>query len=858
VKLSRFDAGTRVARSLRWRAALGLVAVVVGAAVPGYASADAAVPAVGLEQAGAATAEPETAVLDGRVLEALSGRPLAGARVRVAEREAVTDAEGRFRLELAPGPARLEATAEDHMPVERTLVLEPGPRRVELYMLDPRVVSETVEVSARAEGGAEEPARLPVTPREVLRVAGGADNVFRVLQTLPGVAATEEFGSRLSVRGGSPDQNLTVMDGIEIHNPYRLFGLTSAFNPETVASFELTAGAFDARYGDRLSSLLLVENRDGDASRRLGGSTALSITDANVVLEGGLPGRAPGSFLVTGRRTYYDLVAERFVNDDLPSFADLQGRFVLEPRAGQRVTLIGLRSREATDASFTGDPGESGDFVGDVKNDVVSLGFASNLGSRGSSRSVVAWYRNTELLDVAARFQSETRRSNVPDSDYAFVNVAFDREVVVEDLSARQELAFQAGPRHLIETGFELHRLQTGVRQVIVGDRNPTAANGSSVQGGAGLPDFIDSSRDATRAGAWLQDRLQMMGRRLEIVPGLRLDWSGVNGRVTLSPRFGAALGLGAATRLRLGVGRHTQSPGYEKLLQSDYFLDLTDVSRLDLVAEDSLHFVLGLERQLGAGVSARLEGYYKTFDDLIAGRLETDAERASRLARYDFPPELRGEIPTAAIITSFPTNDGKGSAYGFDVYLAKQATGADTRLTGWASYTYGVAWRDNYGRRYPFEYDRRHAFSLAGSWRLSRRWELAATARVASGFPRTPALGVVVSAVADPLDPQRLVPERDAAGNLIYTIDNGDVSNLNTARLPLFARLDLRGTFRPGGPSGRWELYLDVINVLNRDNAGQIQAELEPDPASDRPRIVERRNQRIPLLPSFGVRFRF
>ena len=96
-----------------------------------------------------------------------------------------------------------------------------------------------------------------------MAVAGAADNVFRALQTLPGIAATTEFDSRISVRGGAPDENLTVMDGVEIHNPYRLFGLTSAFNPETVRGFELYAGAFSAKYGDRLSSLLVVENRPG-------------------------------------------------------------------------------------------------------------------------------------------------------------------------------------------------------------------------------------------------------------------------------------------------------------------------------------------------------------------------------------------------------------------------------------------------------------------------------------------------------------------------------------------------------------------------------------------------------------------
>ena len=97
-------------------------------------------------------------------------------------------------------------------------------------------------------GGAPPPAAAPavvtVAPSEVLRTPGALDNVFRTLQTLPGVSATEEFGSRLAVRGGAPDQNLTLMDGVEIHDPYRLFGLTSAFNPETISRFELATGGF--------------------------------------------------------------------------------------------------------------------------------------------------------------------------------------------------------------------------------------------------------------------------------------------------------------------------------------------------------------------------------------------------------------------------------------------------------------------------------------------------------------------------------------------------------------------------------------------------------------------------------------
>jgi hypothetical protein len=101
-------------------------------------------------------------------------------------------------------------------------------------------------------------------------------------------------------------------------------------------------------------------------------------------------------------------------------------------------------------------------------------------------------------------------------------------------------------------------------------------------------------------------------------------------------------------------------------------------------------------------------------------------------------------------------------------------------------------------------------------------------------------------------------VPMHDSQGLLVYEADFGDVANLNAARLPLFARVDFRATFHPSGRAGRWQIYLDVINVLNRDNAGQIDTRLEYDPASDRPQIVEDRTAALSILPSLGIRFRF
>jgi hypothetical protein len=322
--------------------------------------------------------------------------------------------------------------------------------------------------------------------------------------------------------------------------------------------------------------------------------------------------------------------------------------------------------------------------------------------------------------------------------------------------------------------------------------------------------------------------------------------------------RAGQADALDARTRLRAAGGLYTQSPGYEKLIQSDYFLDLTDTgARLDLRHARSWQALVGFERDLRGGVSMRVEGYFKNFERLAIGRLETPGEVAARLAAFDFPPEYGDSLPREPRITSFPVSEGSGRAYGADLFVVRREA-TERRLAGWLAYTWGRAERTAYGRTFPFEYDRRHALGAVVLWRARPRLDVALTGRFASGFPRTPVVGLRVAERADPRDADRRVPWLDAAGRPVYTIDLGGVANLNSARLPAFARVDLRATWFPGGRAGRWTLYLDVINVLNRDNAGALDPRLEYDPTSDRPRLVEEPTAALPILPSLGVRFRF
>ncbi len=798
----------------------------------------------------------------GVVIDAYSKAPIPGATIACGDARTTSGPNGAFQLTLPRGTSKLTIEASGFLGDEIEITVGDEPVSIEVLLLNRTQFKESVMVTAGNVPVATTPSVIEVSPLEVRSVAGAAENVFKVLQTLPGVNATQDFGSRLSVRGGGPDQNLTVMDGVEIHDPYRLFGLTSAFNPETVERFELTSGGFSAKYGDRLSSILLIENRAGTESKGFAGSSSLSLTDANVILEGKLPGGARGSWLVTGRRTYYDLVANRIVHTQLPAFGDLQAKVSWEIRPGQRLTLFGLRSRESTDAQLTDKAkGNSFGLNDGSRNDMVSLSFSSTLGERAWSKTTASWYNYRDALGAVGSFQQDSTRSNAPGDDaFGRANLAFTRDLGVRDIALRQELGVRAGKAHQIEVGLEAHGLRTKWGYTITGDRNLDQANGSSVQGGAGLPSLLDSGGGQYRAGAWILDRIEL-GPAVRLEPGLRLDLVGLTRETIVSPRFAATVDLGAGIRFRGAAGLYTQSPGYEKMLQSDYFVDLSSARALGLRSERSVHVLGSLERPLGRGLLLRVEGYYKAFSRLIVGRLETPAETAARVALYDFPAELAASVPAQPQITSVPANGGTGRAYGFDVYVSHEATSAADRLSGWVSYTWGRADRNAYGRQAAFDYDRRHAVSLVGTWWVSRLIDLAGTVRAASGFPYSPIVGLRVAGSPVPGpggEVSGYVPRRDANGLYVWTIDPGGVDNLNTGRLPWFARVDARVTFKPSWGHGRWQIYVEVINLLNRKNVSRYNPVLEYDPASDRPRLTYSSPESLPRLPTLGVRFRF
>ncbi|MEW5984060.1 MAG: TonB-dependent receptor [Acidobacteriota bacterium] len=757
------------------------------------------------------------------------------------------------RFDLASAPAEgADGTTEPLPPID--IIATRG--------LDHR---ETVDVITSADRVFEGPSAVSMPPAELMKGAGNGGNLLAPLHTLPGVKNGREFDSRLVVRGGAPDQNLVLIDGVEVLSPYHAFGLASTFLPEAVELVELSAGGFDARYGDRLSSVLSVRSRSGGDTRRLQGAGGAGLFDADLMLAGPLPGVSNASWMAAGRYTYVDLVAASVFDFGIPRFGDLHARISWEPQPGQRLSWLGLVGREASDYHETDDPGEDWTLHTRLPTALTAIGMEGTWRSRAMWRAVASVSDVRDTMAMSGLVSSDARgTADGSDPVARLAGVSFGRGAAVRDWALRHEWSIDSSSRQSWDIGGEAHWLQTRSHWEVAGDRNPGLANRSVPwpygMPGTSLPALLDSEIDYGRTAAWIQHRGALTGRAT-LQAGLRFDRSDLARQATLSPRAALTLRLGNTTRLLASAGAYAQSPGYEKLLLSDYFLDLGATAGLR--SERAFQTELGVEGEIAPGVQARVEIFRKSYTDLVVGRLETEDERRARLAHYDFGT-LADSVPASAQITSVPSNGASGVAYGIDAQITRTPAVRDPRVTGWISYSYAVARRHAYGYTVPFDYDRRHAISAVAQFRLHPAVTLSGTVRFASAAPWTEPVGVQVAAREDRADADgdgdtaELIPARDTEGRLIYTHDLGGLPQINSARLPFYARVDARVTYQPNASRRRWSLYVDLINLLNRENPGLVSCRVGGASNGSVPTFVRQPDFSIPLLPSFGVRFRF
>ncbi|MCX6164490.1 MAG: TonB-dependent receptor plug domain-containing protein, partial [Ignavibacteriae bacterium] len=321
---------------------------------------------------------------------------------------AKTILSGVHTYSLRPGKYSLIVSLEGYIPYEENeIVLQKNEKKEINAVLSDRIyTTDQIDVEGVFKQSQNDlrTSLFNVTPKNIKILPGAFEDVMRSLKSLPGISSPNDFTSQLVIRGSGPDQNLIIMDEVEIFNPYRLYGLVSMFNPETLSDINLITGGFPAKYGDRLSAVLDVLNREGTRDRTLSVMTNINIASANLIVQGKNPLNIPGSWIVSSRRTYYDLILGPFarksklITDDssFPSFEDLQMKFAFGPFNKHKFIVNGIFSRDGV-AIIPGSERSNPDSVNvndETINNVVSLSWHFIPNPNFISKTTISWYKN--------------------------------------------------------------------------------------------------------------------------------------------------------------------------------------------------------------------------------------------------------------------------------------------------------------------------------------------------------------------------------------------------------------------------------------------------------------------------------
>jgi len=792
------------------------------------------------------------------------------------EYKVFTDIYGRFSVSLKAGLYEIIANKDGYSKYYRTSLnaVKGDISNLEIILIEKIYTIESIDVEGVFRQSQDDlrTSVFNITPSSIKLMPGSFEDILRSIKSLPGIGSPNDFTSQLIIRGSGPDQNLIIMDDVEIFNPYRLYGIVSMFNPETLSDITLITGGFPSKYGDRLSAVLDVMNREGTTEKNFSLISNINIANANIIVQGKNPLKIPGSWLVSTRRTYYDLILGPFakksglITDDssFPSFSDLQFKLALGPFKNHKFFLNGIFSKDGVDI-IPGKDRKNPDSVNvnDVTyNDVLSLSWHFFPNQNFISKTTLSWYRNNgdnefdgDILDplIDKENLSPEQREYLK-SIGALFNFKFDSKYFFRKYSLvnRSSLIFY---KTKIEFGGGFDLIRTDLKYNLNLDDNFKAYIRSFPNAGALLEDFDIEGNNNYRFNIYLQSRFSA-GEKFYYQPSLRMDYYSYLDKIYLSPRINFGYALDPLTTIRLSTGLYFQSPGYEKLVDGQTFFDLTGNGK-NLKSERAIHFVLGIDRWLNSEWLLKLEGYYKKFDNLIVQQKTTGYRYQFSLAdpnnsdpQYIKNPDnwIRSftKLPFDSL-TTVPVNDGKGYSYGFEISLEKKYITSSTKIYGWINYSLSYAKRERDGLIIPFRFDQRHIVNIVMNYRLLNWLEVGIRWNYASNFPITPPVGLKPRSINDNLVINPLT------NDVVFSLDYGEESNRYSDVRPAYHRLDARVSAFTNFWGADWVFYIDVLNVYNRKNVLGYDYYLTGD-------LQIRRNTvgMIPVLPTIGINARF
>ncbi|HUE95857.1 MAG TPA: TonB-dependent receptor [Longimicrobiaceae bacterium] len=737
-----------------------------------------------------------------------------------AVRTVLTDPVGVYRIVgLEPGTYRLRTQRLGYLAVEHEIALARGESRgLDLALETDAVILQGV-VARGSRDTNRERSRFETEPGVTARVVeaqalkvlpGLAEaDVLRAIEMLPGVISTSDFSSSFSVRGGSADQNLVLIDGFTVFNPVHLGGLFSVFNSDAVERAELFAGGFGAEFGGRVSSVLNIESRS-EVPERVEVAGGISMLASRALVRGPMPGAVPGllggsdgSWMLSARRSYFDALLRPVV--DFPyHLTDVQGHLAFGTRAGGRLSFTGYWGEDVLDLSK---------LALDEGSAAAALRLKWDWGNQVLGGRLVQPLARGWIGEMRAGYSRFAEQLAFTD----FGDVRFESRI--EQRIARGDLSRDLSPALSLRLGLGADRME---------HHNLARGGGTT---------FLESDGSGTLGGAY--SSLRWRPERWIIEPGLRLDmWVGAHAtHAVLSPRFAAKrfFGPDESVAVKLAVGRYSQfvhSLRDEELPVSN---DTWVLAGRDVPVVVSDQVQAGIESFWGDAWSASLEGYFRAFDGV------TDLNFA------EDPNDPADDLLT-----------GDGRSYGLDLLLRRN----EGRLTGWAGLSLlraertfpdplAADWNDLPPTvSYPPIYDRRVNLDLVLQYVAPGDWDFGARWNYGTGLPYTRPVAQYLS--------WRQHPILGRAEPFGMGFDQGDfpvsivLGERNAERYPPYHRLDL--TVRKSFVR-RWGTlvpYLQILNLYNRRNVLFYFYNYDRTPP------VRSGFSMFPFLPAVGVEVSF
>ncbi|MEI6409306.1 MAG: TonB-dependent receptor [Bacteroidota bacterium] len=738
-------------------------------------------------------AKRKNITISGKITDKLSGEalPFVGVRVPGSGAGVNSNVDGYFTLlDVPTDTSTLVFNYLGYEPV--TIFLTPDMRTSGLQVEMSPASSQLDEVTITGERADlmqtnDEISMIKMTPAKLASLPSlGERDIFRSFQLMPGISAANEHTSGLYVRGGTPDQALTLFDGFTVYNVDHLFGFYSAFNANAVKDVQLFKGAFDSKYGGRLSSVAEITGKDGNTRGfNMGGD--VSLLSANIFLE--QPFGDKLTTIVSARRSWkgplYNKIFDRFSGEKQSSnafsqfgtkvssyFYDLNAKATWKPTTKDVFSLSFYNGADKLDNSVKP---QLPSFLQDQGTDFnINITDLTNWGNTGTSLKwgrqwTDKFYGNT-LVSYSNYYSKRDRSVDGSITDADGNKQTIKRGTLennnLKDFSAKTDYELKISSKQQLEFGaFITHN---DIAYTYAQDDTST---------------IIDRHTKGNITGVYLNDKLHLFKDKLTFTPGVRYTYFDETGKSYYEPRVNAQFHITPQIKVKGSAGRYYQFA--KRVIREDIlagsrdFWVLADDKRLPVSRNDQ--FVFG----------AAYENDKWLFD------AEAYHKKLTGLSEYSlrFTPSFRQISYDEAFY------QGRGIARGID-FLVQKKYG---KWNGWIGYTIGEV-RNNfpvYGKSdFYAANDVTHELKIVNLYKW-RRWDFSATWIYASGKPYTAPSG---GFQLDLLNGE--------------TTDYLNVSSKNGLRLPAYNRLDIAATYHfLFGESAPASISFSLFNVYNRRN---------------------------------------